>query len=378
MIEGQRLKEEYGQVDWLSIEGNKIVSINLSMGSQGSDWQSDSLIYVVDGLLKLGVKPENIYCLVEWSQWHRFAIHPPHHYGLDFNKFEFKGFDFGPMCRFEFYEIQRGVTLTHGDVREDLLFFYNYFKLFRSKDWSNWGKIEDRIYMIPAHTSHEAYSKLGPDYEFFHNDISRIENEFPLETKIKTYFDNILRTQYYLEKNKLKYNFLFMQSTLSDWSVSKNGVITHPLFNGGLQKYVVFGGKAILNPNYKPVNNPESDIEKIMPEIKFKMDQINFDEWVMDNMTELGYVEISPNKLDYNFAIDEVLPNYGHHPNLISYIMLWNKVAFNCNFVKVKPEFEKFIWVKYMEDYNHDGITKHNITLSKKEWDRITKFNKPS
>ena len=54
--------------------------------------------------------------------------------------------------------------------------------------------------------------------------------------------------------------------------------------------------------------------------------------------------------------------------------MLWNKVAFNCNFVKVKPEFEKFIWEKYMEDYNYDGITKHNITLSKKEWDRITKF----
>ena len=58
--------------------------------------------------------------------------------------------------------------------------------------------------------------------------------------------------------------------------------------------------------------------------------------------------------------------------------MLWNKVAFNCNFVKVKPEFEKFILEKYMEDYNYDGITKHNITLSKKEWDRITKFNKPS
>jgi hypothetical protein len=392
LIEGERLKDEYGQVDWLCIEGNKIVSINLSMGSQGSDWQSDSLTYVVDGLLKLGVKPENIFCLVEWSQWHRFAIHPPHHYGLDFNKFEFKGFDFGPMCRFEFYEIQRGVTLTHGDVREDLAFFYDYFKLFRSKDWPNWGKIEDRIYMIPAHTSHNAYLELGPDYEFFHDDISRIEHEFPLENKIKTYFDNILRTQYYLEKNKLRYNFLFMQSTLSDWDISKSGVITHPLFNGGRQQYEIISNRVVLSPNFNPINNPESDIEKIMPEIKFKMDQINFDnfwmyeserfrrggidEWAMDNMTELGYVEISPNKLDYNFGVDEVLPNYGHHPNLISYIMLWNKVAFNCNFVKVKPEFEKFIWEKYMEDYNYDGITKHNITLSKKEWDRITKFNK--
>ena len=313
---------------------------------------------------------------------------------MDLDKFEFRGFDFGPVCRFEFYEIQRGVTLTDGDVKEDLEFFYNYFKLFRSKDCPNWGKIEDRIYMTPAHTSHSAYSELGPDYEFFHDDISRIEHEFPLENKIKTYFDNILRTQYYLEKNKLSYNFLFMQSTLSEWSVSKNAVLTHPLFNGGREQYEIIGNRAVLSPKFNPINNPESDIEKIMPEIKFKMDQINFDnfwmyeserfrrggidEWVMDNMTEVGYVEIVPNKLDYNFDVDDVLPNYGHHPNLISYIMLWNKVAFNCNFVKVKPEFEKFIWEKYMEDYNYDGITKHNITLSKKEWDRITKLDKPS
>jgi hypothetical protein len=394
LIEGKRLRDDYGEVDWLDIDGDKVISINLSLGSQGSDWQSDSLIYVVDELLKLGVKPENIYCLVEWSQWHRFSVHPPHHYGLDFNKFDFKEFDFGPICRFEFYKVQRGVVLSHGDVREDLEFFYNHFNFLRSNDFQNLGKIQDRIYMTPRHTNLINLQNLGPEYEFFYEDMLRIENEFPVENKIKTYFDNILRTQYFLEKNNLKYNFLFMQSTLSDWKFSKNGVINHPLFNGGLQQYEIIGNRAILSPKFNPINNPESDIEKIMPEIKFKMDQINFDnfwmheterfrrggidEWVMDNMTELGYVEITGNKLDYNFGIDEVLPNYGYHPNLISYILLWNKVTFNCNFVKVKPEFEKFIWEKYMEDYNYDGITKHNITLSKKEWDRITKFDKPS
>jgi hypothetical protein len=38
----------------------------------------------------------------------------------------------------------------------------------------------------------------------------------------------------------------------------------------------------------------------------------------------------------------------------------------------VKPEFEKFLWEKYWEDYNYDGITKNNITISKKEWNRIS------
>jgi hypothetical protein len=63
---------------------------------------------------------------------------------------------------------------------------------------------------------------------------------------------------------------------------------------------------------------------------------------------------------------------------MISYVLLWNKVAFNCDFFKVTPEFEKFLWDKYWEDYNYDGVSKNNITLSKKEWDKITKFSKLS
>jgi hypothetical protein len=125
-----------------------------------------------------------------------------------------------------------------------------------------------------------------------------------------------------------------------------------------------------------------------MPEIKSKMDQINFDnfwfyenerfrrggidEWTIDNLKETGYVNLTPNKLDYNFHHYEIMPNHGEHPSLLSYILLWNKIALNCDFVKVKPEFEKFLWEKYWEDYNYDGISKNDITISKKEWNRIS------
>jgi hypothetical protein len=92
-------------------------------------------------------------------------------------------------------------------------------------------------------------------------------------------------------------------------------------------------------------------------------------------MKETGFVNLGPSKLDYNFNVDEIVPNYGEHPNLIGYILLWNKIAFNCGFVKVKPEFENFLWEKYWEDYNHDGISKYDITISKKEWTRIFQNN---
>lgn len=398
LIERKRLKDEYGRVDWQDIDGDKIMSINLSLGSQGSDWQSDSLIYVVDKLLKLGIRPENIFCLVEWSQWHRVTFHPPHHYGLDLNLLNFPQFDTGPIQNneFEFYIVQKNNELSDHEINSELDFFRDYLKSCRSITTPfNVGKIEDRIYMIPRHSSIEIFRNLGPDYELFCEHIQRIENEFPLENKLKTYLDNILRTQYFLEKNNLKYNFLFMQSTLSEWRFNRDaGIIQHPLFNGGLHQYIIVEDKVVLSPDFNPINNPESDIENIMPEIKSKMNQINFnnfwfhesdrfrrggiDEWVIDNLKETGYVHITNNNLDYNFPQGNIISNYGEHPNMISYVLLWNKVAFNCDFFKVNPEFEKFLWNKYWEDYNYDGVSKNNITLSKKEWDKITKFNKLS
>jgi hypothetical protein len=278
---------------------------------------------------------------------------------------------------------------------EDVLnFFRNHLKLSRSdiNQFHNVGKIEDRVYMTVGHTESNIFNKLGGEYKLFSDDIIKIEHRFPLEIKIKTYLDNILRTQYFLEKNNLSYNFCFMQSTLSEWGFMENGVMRHPLFNIGTKPYVEVGGRFVFNPNFNPRNNINSDIEKIMPEIKSKVDQLNFnnfwfyeserfrrggiDEWVIDNMKETGYVNLGPSKLDYNFNVDEIVPNYGEHPNLIGYILLWNKIAFNCYFVKVNPEFEKFIWGKYMEDYNYDGVSKNDITISKKEWDRITKNSK--
>jgi hypothetical protein len=184
-----------------------------------------------------------------------------------------------------------------------------------------------------------------------------------------------------------------MQSTLSEWGFMESGVMSHPLFNLGVQPYAYVGSKYILNKNFNPVNDINSDIEIIMPEIKLKVNQLNFsnfwfyesdrfrrggiDEWVIDNMKETGYVNVNSIKLDYNFQVDEIIPNYGEHPNVVAYILLWNKIAFNCGFAKVKPEFEKFLWEKYWEDYNCDGVSKNDITISKKEWDRIHQNNLP-
>jgi hypothetical protein len=378
------LIDEYGQRDWLDLDDNKIISINLSLSSQGSDWQSDSIIHVVNELLKLGVKSENIFCLVEWSQWHRFATHPPHHYDLNLNNLNFNGYEYGKSV-FNFRMFQKNTVLYEQETLGILSYLYDYFKLFKSQACESWGKIGERIYMIPRIMNANVYRKLGMDYEIFYEDIIKIENHVPLENKINDYLNNILRTQYFFEKNNVKYNFAFMQSTLSDWEVRDSGILQHPLFNGNRNQYDK--NTLQVSPKFNPINNPESDIENIMPELKFKVEQINFnnfwfyetdrfrrggiDEWTIDNLKETGFVETLN-----NLNVDVILPNFGNHPGMTAYILLWNKITFNCDFVKVKPDFKKFIWDKYWEDYNYDGVSKNNITLSKKEWDRIIKKSK--
>ena len=85
------LYNQYGK-NWLDAEENLIV-LNSSLGSQGSDWQADSSIHICDSLLKMGVLPENIYVIIEWSQWSRFSVHPFNYVNLDLNKFNFNNGD---------------------------------------------------------------------------------------------------------------------------------------------------------------------------------------------------------------------------------------------------------------------------------------------
>jgi hypothetical protein len=70
----------------LMMEDN-VVSISLAVSSQGAKWQSDSIIYATNRLLQLGVKPENIYCFVEWSEWDRGTMIIPK-IMLDGNEFQ--------------------------------------------------------------------------------------------------------------------------------------------------------------------------------------------------------------------------------------------------------------------------------------------------
>lgn len=355
------LYKQYGK-NWLEIDEDIIV-INVSLGSQGSDWQSDSTIHVCQKLLECGVKNENIYVLVEWSQWRRFSVHPFHYVNLDLNKFDWSAFH-----NFFFEYVKKDDLLFQNKNLSDKIF--NDLEITTSTSMYSIGKIKDRIYISPSHVGNEGFKSLGSDYDYLIKTSQDLDNSFPLENKIKTYLNNILRTQYYLKTMNIKYNFLFMQSTLSNWKKDENGLVSHELVSP-------------LKSNFNPINDSNTDMEVVLPETKLEIDQIDFtqfwlyenekyrrggiDDWTIDNFKEVSYINLHKDAEEHLSKWDMKF-EYGAHPNTIPYLLLWNKISKNCDFLKVRSDFENFMLEKYWEDYNYDGFSKNNITISKNEW----------
>ena len=355
------LYKQYGK-NWLEIDEDIIV-MNVSLGSQGSDWQSDSTIHVCQKLLECGVKNENIYVLVEWSQWRRFSVHPFHYVNLDLNKFDWSTFH-----NFFFEYVKKDDLLFQNKDLSNKIF--NDLEITTSGSIYSIGKIKDRIYISPSHVGYEGFKSLGPDYDYLIKTSQDLDNSYPLENKIKTYLNNILRTQYYLKNMNIKYNFLFMQSTLSNWKKDENGLVSHELVSP-------------LESNFNPISDSNTDLEVVLPETKLEIDQIDFtqfwlyenekyrrggiDDWTIDNFKEVGYINLHKHAEEHLSKWDMKF-EYGAHPNTIPYLLLWNKISKNCDFLKVRSDFENFMLEKYWEDYNYDGFSKNNITISKNEW----------
>lgn len=371
------LKKNYKD-EWLDTSGDNIVSINVSLPSHGSDWQSDSIINVISTLMYYGVEPDNIYCLVEWSQWDRSSFHLSHVHDINFDNFKF----------INILHNDKKINISGDMLSEDLEFIKNIFNI---KVYSQIGEIENRYYINPQHMDLQNFVTSDYNQKFFFNYIKEVQNNLPLENLLKNYLDNILRTQYFLKSKNIKYNFCFMQSTLSEWSKKPSGVLVHSHYNGGMSYYYYDNIKEeiIKNPEYKPKNDISSDVEIIMKETTHQINQMDFtnfwfyenekyrrgglDEWAIDNLQDCGYFKFG--KTSENILHN--YPNYGQHPNFITYILLWNKVTSNCDFIKVKAKFEYYLLMKYWEDFFYEDETMNGITISYKELQkRIDKLGK--
>lgn len=361
-----------------------LIFINVPVSSQGSSWQSDSLIYVISNLLKIGIKSKNIYSLVEWSQWSRYSNTIPEFIkpSLNFSYLNENTFGFNRDTFF--------VKDFNNSNTKLIEYIKNLLKeiKYTQSVIGNFGIINDYYYISSDHLNTNSIKKtIGIEWESVFEKISKHDKEIFTEIKIKSYLENILKTQNFLKLNNINYNFFHMQSCFSGWT--NDGIIkhyiTHVDYNKSLSKTL---------EEYKTGDYKNKNLESVFPQFKYLIDLIDFnkfwyyesdtfsrggiDEYSMDNYGETACININQNNIDIvnNELLDHNIilnSNFGLHPVNIIYKSLWNDITKDCNFLKFTNEYSEFIKEKIKEDINSDKITENGFLISKKYFKKSLK-----
>lgn len=378
---GQDLSKTY------FVTSGDVIVWDFAVRSQSSDWIADSLERALSFLLDKGVPSENIYCFAEWTQWDRISIDK-------FDWLDIKNDDLNIQSERENFGLSFPMHLREGElfeIREYSRELRQYLvEMGMGTSNGNIGKILDRFYLTPTHTHPD--DMLSEKSKRWHELAMEHELSVPTETKIINYLNNIIRTQNLCKVNNIKYNFVFMQESLSVWRRTETNTL-EDLYKNEQNKFMVTkDDKLIKNLQYNPTADNKTNIEEVYLPAKSKIKQIDFDniwfyknekferggidEWAIDTfghgcMVSDYHVDlILNNKLD-EVSVHEVITAHGYHPATELYKLIWNESAFNCNFFKMDNQYitklTKMIW----EDLNHERVSKNCLLISKKELERI-------
>ena len=362
-----------------------IVVWDFALRSQSSEWIADTIERVVGVLLEKGVDIENIYVYCEWTTWDRISVDL--YDWLDIKdtdlEIESESNNFGmsfPVC------LRDGNIFPIENTRDMLFPLFKEINIGSSN--GNIGRIGNRFYLTPTHTHQDDFNSVNT--KKWHQLAREYELTIPTEVKITNYLNNIIRTQNLLKKHNINYNFVFMQQSLGAWKRDVNNTLLEFRQNPDYRLQYIIEGNIITNQNFNPIANISSNIENVYLPAESKINEIDFeniwfyknekyerggiDEWAIDTfgigcmLNEVHVCDITSNKKVPN---EELITNFGWHPNADLYKLLWNVTASNCNFFKINQMYKDRLTEMVYEDLNHSGISKNGILISRKELNRI-------
>jgi hypothetical protein len=356
---------------------DNLIFIEVGCASQSSDWAYDSIIYTVNKLFEIGVKSENIYCFVEWTQIERVTINQPvySHQLLNDNIAKEKG------DRHFYIKGKDNVVIQQ---------LYDSLNIKCLQDVHNIMSIDGLFYINPLHTDPTDISKLNDiDFEFYFNVGLEYELRIPMEVRVKKYLDNILNLQRYLKSNLIDYNFAMMQSQFSAWGVGDNDIVVHKYTLNSNKPMLLNNGKFKVNTKFKEnLNISESDdLTNIFPQFRPLFNQIDLsnwwfynkggyryggiDEYALEEYEMYGYLSACQDaRFDMELNPERFIASFGYHPHPFVHVLLVNEMLFNNKFFKVSDETITKIKDMVTEDINSKNKTKHNLAISKVEYDK--------
>lgn len=356
---------------------DNLIFIEVGCASQSSDWAYDSIIYTIETLFGLGVKSENIYCFVEWTQIERVTINQPvySHQLLNDNIAKEK------LDRHFYIKGKDNVVIQQ---------LYDSLNIKCLQDVHNIMSIDGLFYINPLHTDPTDISKLNDiDFEFYFNVGLEYELRIPMEVRVKKYLDNILNLQRYLKSNLIDYNFAMMQSQFSAWGVGDNDIVVHKYTLNSNKPMLLNNGKFKVNTKFKEnLNISESDdLTNIFPQFRPLFNQIDLsnwwfynkggyryggiDEYALEEYEMYGYLSACQDaRFDMELNPERFIASFGYHPHPFVHVLLVNEMLFNNKFFKVSDETITKIKDMVTEDINSKNKTKHNLAISKVEYDK--------
>ena len=401
--------------DWELIEKFKItddvISISLGVSSQGAKWQSDSIIYTTKKLLDLGVKPENIYCFVEWSEWDRGTTTIPSTL-IDRTQ------NLKRLKKERFTQEQNVMLLsqktdsfhlrgtTNHEYNNVLNYLADNIEIGRLDCNQTIGVIGDTLYVtasqIPWHVKDwnlklEDDGGVNLDFEelleiqthlsVVLEEISKKEKSYSLEELLDTYIGYIYQTQCFFKENKIPYNFTCINTQLSGFFRTTTGN-----FNWERQNTEVAelgkDGNVQLKDKPSIYISKQNDIENIVKQVAWKVDLLDLDKFNFHNSNRYrrggidnylletfgegiytrpynNYNELQGDDVEdvASHSVDRI--TLGQHPQEVLYCFVWDRFAKDCKFLQFNKDYLENIYNKYREDYDSDTVSPNGITISK-------------
>lgn len=359
-----------------------VIVINVASQSMGAGWQCDSIIYTINTLKKLGVSSKNIYSYIQFSEIRRYTWTTNSYFWKNSPKL-YPHFQFGERFSFKVNKLGEAFYPEKGyEPADEVLNLINNELNIKGTQKAKDREvlpitfIDDMAYIVPDQVSiddiDDVYGiKIGTMYRNY----KEIEQSMPIEAKILQYFNYILKLQYFLKSENIKYNCCFIYNQLSGWVIEDKILKKsdcHQIFG---KWYIDFK----FNPQKLEEFLPQHDLIEVFPQITPLYNQIDWskfwmynknairnggiDEYIIDNFGEGAYSEVYEGR---NLKIQEA--EYTNHPNRFLYSTIWNESAKDCDFLKVSDSYLKELEEGYWEDWNNQGgeRTLNNITVSKK------------
>lgn len=345
---------------------DKIIFIGAGLPSQSSEWASHSVQYIVNKLLKLNVKSENIYCFVEWTQYDRITNTTENFIDLS--------------------NVEIDSVLSH-HTNTSIYELSKHFNIRSLVKLPNIGIIDNCAYinsnsLLPT----QIETVFGIDGKVMYERHFKIHQQTTNVSFLKNYFNNIISLQNYLKINNIQYNFCNMQSEFDGWIPSRFEYQQKIKYGRGYHKYHIANNIITQNLNYENVKNDGIHVLKAYPQLSHLYNLIDFSNWWFykeDGFNFGGIDEYFLHKYDiyaysnlmrYNsneINVYDIVGGYNWHPTEILYTLLHNTACFNNPFVKVKDSWQEYLIKLLNEDINYKGITKHKISCSKTYYENI-------